>query len=73
MQALSKLYTANLNNEVVVFGTNLKTFLESFQKTEPTAIMRNYAWYVREFKKTSMIILTVGERIYILQEVFNKE
>jgi len=74
IQALSKLYTANLDNEVVMFATNLKDFVESLKTLEPNAKVRNYAYYRREFMKTSMISLIVSDtKVYNLQEVFNRE
>lgn len=71
MKALRKLYTANLDNEVVLFATNLKDFIEAFDKLEPSANVRNYAYYRREFMKTSIIPFTVkNSKIYNLQEVY---
>lgn len=68
---LKKLYTANQNNEVVVFATNLKSFVELLNNIEPNA--RNYAYYDREFKKVPVMDF-VGEsgKEYKLQEVFNR-
>lgn len=72
MKALRKLYTANLNNEVVAFGTNLKDFVKALEKLEPGHV-RNYQYYFREFSKEKKLSLLVGEKAYILQEVFNTD
>lgn len=72
IQALSKLFTANHDNEVVIFATNLKTFVEALQAIEPNA--RNYAYYMREFEKHSVIIfIGKSEKVYKLQKVFERE
>lgn len=69
---LKKLYTANHDNEVVIFATNLKSFVEVLANIEPNA--RNYAYYDREFKKNSILIFTgVSEKVYKLQKVFERE
>ena len=72
MKALRKLYTANLNNEVVAFGTNLKDFVAALESLEPDNV-RNYQYYFREFSKSKKISLLVGEKAYLLQEVFNAD
>ena len=74
MKALRKLYTANLNNEVAVFATNLSDFVEALRKHEPDAPVRNYQYYYREFLKSSLIPLAISEgKVYTLQEVFNAD
>ena len=69
---LKKLYTANHDNEVVIFATNLKSFVEILAKIEPNA--RNYAYYDREFKKVGLMDF-VGDsgKSYKLQKVFERE
>lgn len=74
IQAISKLYTANLNNEVVIFATNLKDFVNALQMLEPNANVRNYAYYRRAFMKSSIIPLIIDDnKVYNLQEVYNRD
>ena len=69
---LKKLYTANHDNEVVIFATNLKSFVEAIAKIEPNC--RNYAYYDREFKKSALLeFMGVSENVYKLQKVFERE
>jgi hypothetical protein len=69
---LKKLYTANHDNEVVIFATNLKSFVEELAKIEPNS--RNYAFYDREFKK-KVVLEFIGDsgKSYKLQKVFERE
>ena len=70
MKALSKLYTANLDNEVVLFSTNLKEFAEALIAFEPNA--DTYFTYRRKFEKTSLLpFLGKSGKEYLLQEVYN--
>ncbi|MCF6133439.1 hypothetical protein [Flavobacterium wongokense] len=69
IQAISKLYTANLENRVVLFSTNLKDFAEALASIEPTA--DPYHTLRRKFEKQSEIQFTVGQKEYLLQEVYN--
>lgn len=70
MKALSKLYTANLDNHVVLFSTNLKEFAEALILIEPNA--DTYFTYRRKFEKAA-IIQFAGQsgKEYLLQEVYN--
>jgi len=69
IQAISKLYTANLDNRVVLFSTNLKDFAEALAKLEPTA--QPYHTLRRKFEANKELTFTVGEKVYLLQEVYN--
>ena len=70
MKALSKLYTANADNKVVLFSTNLKEFAEALISIEPNA--DTYFTYRRKFEKTTLIqFVGVGGKEYQLQEVYN--
>lgn len=70
IQALSKLYTANLDNRVVLFSTNLKDFAAALARIEPNATP--YHTLRRNFEKTSEIEFTgVSGKVYLLQEVYN--
>jgi hypothetical protein len=70
MKALTKLYTANLDNEVVLFSTNLKEFAEALLRLESNA--DTYFTYRRKFEKTPLITFTgITGKEYILQEVYN--
>lgn len=68
--AISKLYTANLENRVVIFSTNLKDFAEALALLEPNA--EPYYTLRRKFEKTSeMQFIGVSKKEYLLQEVYN--
>jgi hypothetical protein len=70
IQAISKLYTANLENRVVIFSTNLKDFAEALATIEPNA--EPYHTLRRKFEKTSeMTFKGVSGKDYLLQEVYN--
>lgn len=70
MKALSKLYTANLNNEVVLFSTNLKEFAEALIEIEHNA--DTYFTYRRKFEKeTALKFIGASGNEYVLQEVYN--
>lgn len=72
MKALSKLYTANLNNEVVLFSTNLKEFADALIEIESNA--DTYFTYRRKFEaKTTLEFKGVSGNVYILQEVYNSK
>ena len=70
LKTLSTLYTANLNNEVIAFGTNLKDFIVTLNMLEIKTV-RTYEYYYKEFRTNKKISLLDGEHAYILQEVFN--
>jgi len=73
MNELKEFYTANLDNEVVLFATNLKEFIELMRELEPTAVLREVSSYQKEFIKTSIITLFVSDtKIYNLQMLFNR-
>jgi len=70
IQAISKLYTANLENRVVLFSTNLKDFAEALALIEPNA--DPYHTLRRKFEKTcEMQFIGASEKEYLLQEVYN--
>lgn len=70
--AISKLYTANLNNRVVLFSTNLKEFAEALAMLEPNA--EPYHTLRRKFEKTSEIqFIGASSKTYLLQEVYNQK
>lgn len=70
IQAISKLYTANFENRVVLFSTNLKDFAEALAMLEPNA--EPYHTLRRKFEKSTEInfVGTIG-KTYLLQEVYN--
>ena len=70
MKTLTTLYTVNLNNEVVAFGTNLKDFVATLNMLEIKTV-RTYEYYYGEFQTNKKIPLLDGEHAYMLQEVFN--
>ncbi len=72
IQAISKLYTANLENRVVLFSTNLKDFAEALALLESNA--EPYYTLRRKFEK-SIEIDFVGNsgKVYLLQKVFERE
>jgi dipeptidase len=69
IQAISKLYTANFDNRVVLFSTNLKDFAEALALLDPTA--DPYHTLRRKFEKQSEIQFTARNKEYLLQEVYN--
>jgi len=70
IQALSKLYTANLENRVVLFSTNLKDFADALAKIEPNATP--YHTLRRNFEKSIEIEFKgASGKVYLLQEVYN--
>jgi len=72
MKALSKLYTANVKNKVVLFSTNLKEFADVLASIEPDA--PPYHTLRRKFLTTDEIAF-IGRsgKKYNLQEVYNKQ
>ena len=72
MKALSKLYTANVDNMVVLFSTNLKEFAEALILIEPNA--DTYFTYRRKFEKaTEITFIGKSGKEYLLQEVYNNK
>jgi hypothetical protein len=70
IQAISKLYTANLDNRVVLFSTNLKDFAEALALLEPNA--EPYHTLRRKFEKESDLkFIGASKKEYLLQEVYN--
>lgn len=70
MKALSKLYTANVDNVVVAFATNLKEFSEELITLESNA--EPYHTLRRKFEKTTLItFIGLSGKEYVLQEVYN--
>lgn len=70
IQAISKLYTANIENRVVLFSTNLKEFSEMLAVLEPNA--EPYHTLRRKFEKTKeLTFVGASEKEYLLQEVYN--
>lgn len=70
IRAISKLYTANLENRVVIFSTNLKEFADELALIEPNA--EPYHTLRRKFEKTSeMQFIGATSKVYLLQEVYN--
>lgn len=69
IQAISKLYTANLDNRVVLFSTNLKDFAEALALLEPTA--KPYHTLRRKFETVKEFNFKANDKVYLLQEVYN--
>lgn len=68
--AISKLYTANLDNRIVLFSTNLKDFAEALAKLEPNT--KPYHTMRRDFDKQKEIeFIGKSGKVYLLQEVYN--
>ncbi len=64
---LRALYTAVVDNRVVLFETNLKNFVEKLNEMEPTS--NNYMYYYRAFKKEKLIVQEIDGKEYHLQEL----
>jgi len=50
---LKSLYAAVLDNKVVIFDTNLKSFVQKLNDFDSNS--RNYDYYYRQFKNTKFI------------------
>lgn len=66
---LYTFYVAILENEVVCFDTNLKLFVEQFNKLVPDS--RNYDWFYRQFKSKGDKFSHEfsGSKVYFFQKV----
>jgi hypothetical protein len=65
---LKSLYTLITDNRVVIFDTNLKSFVEKLNDFESDT--RNYDYYYRELKKTQLIEFQNNSgRKYYLQKL----
>ena len=72
IQAISKLYTANEGNRVMVFATNLKDFADALATIEPNS--EPYHTLRRKFEKSTEIQFKgISEKDYLLQEVYNSK
>lgn len=65
---LKNLYIVITGGKAVLFETNLKFFIEAFNKIEPKC--RNYDFYYREFKKSESIeFINADGKSYLLQKL----
>tara|TARA_R110000868_G_scaffold225161_2_gene477430 strand:- start:1416 stop:1628 length:213 start_codon:yes stop_codon:yes gene_type:complete len=65
---LKSLYTAVVDNKVVLFDTNLKLFVKGLNKLELET--RNYDYYYREFKKSQQLVFQNNKGLtYHLQKL----
>ena len=67
-KVLKYLYVAIKHSEVVVFETNLSSFLNELREIEPE--LKSYSYYNRKFQ-SDHIISFVGKRreLYLLQKL----
>lgn len=65
IKEIKELYTAQTDNKVIVFSTNLKDFVISLDSV--TKNLKNYMYYYREFKKTDYMehIAADGRKFYL--------
>lgn len=69
---IKSIFTATVNNKVVVVETNLKAFIEKLRIIEPD--IKSYDIYYREFKKSNYIMFENNKKeVYHLQETLNNE
>lgn len=67
-RSIGAFYVAIFNNEVVIFDTNLKNFVEQLSKIEPEA--KNYDWFFRRFKKFGPYFnYSIGDKEYYFQKL----
>jgi len=65
---LSNLFTAQTDNKVIVFSTNLKDFVISLNSVAKN--LKPYMFYYRAFKKTDFMEHTAADgRKFYLQKV----
>jgi len=65
---LTNLYTAQTDNKVLVYSTNLKDFVISLNSVAKN--LKPYMFYYRAFKKTDMLEHTAADgRKFYLQKV----
>jgi hypothetical protein len=64
---IGSFYVVVFNNEVICFDTNLKLFVEQFNKMMPQS--RNYDWFYRAFKKESKFSQVIGGNEYYFQRL----
>lgn len=65
---LKNLYTAVVDSKVVLFDTNLSSFVERLNTLYDNT--RNYDYYYRQFKKESYLSFTKGGQTIYLQKVY---
>lgn len=65
------MFVAIVNNEIVLFDTNLTKFVARFNIYEKQS--RNYTWFSRQFKKESHFSVTLSGKEYFFQEIRNPD
>ncbi len=68
---MNHLFTANLNNEVVAFASNLEDFVIVIHELLPTSQQYALHDFVQKFEDNSIILFSgSADEEYNLQEVF---
>ncbi len=67
---MKQLFTANLNNEVVAFATNLEDFVNIVHELLPTSQQHTKETFVQKFKENSLWLFLVDDNeIYNFQKI----
>ena len=67
---MKQLFTANLNNEVVAFATNLEDFVNIVHELLPTSQQHTKETFVQKFEENSIWLFSVNDvELYNFQEV----
>ncbi len=67
---MNHLFTANLNNEVVAFASNLEDFIKVVHELLPTSQQHTKETFVQKFKENSIWLFSVNDlELYNFQEV----
>jgi len=69
---LSLLYVAMKNNFVIAYETNLLSFVKEVNQQIPKSDRFNYNYFVRQFKNSDYISLSIDSQEYHFQKVFDK-
>lgn len=71
LQGLKALYIVILGGEAILFETNLRSFVRKFEDIEPYS--RNFDYFYRRFRKERIFKLSVNDKEYIFQKLFERE
>lgn len=64
---ITKLYSCCLNNEVILFETNLEAFCTILKNIEPK--IKAYRWFIKKFKEDNIIVVQIDGKEYTIQSL----
>lgn len=67
LQGLKALYIVIFNGRVILFETNLRSFVREFEKIEKES--RNFDFFYRQFKKTTYFQMNFSNKEYHFQRL----